>query len=319
MLLTALAALWFATPGFRESRAARFDAQASERLKRHDYAGAERRAQVADALKHTTDRRLTAASVAYLNRDFTKAADLFKSLRKDDVTRATIGERASAAAAGDRARYDAVSLPSQLSTTDQLALTYATLTLGDFDGANRQLSGQPIDTRTAAYAGALAAALNDPAKSAALLTAAPESVISLPEANDAFGQVLTALMDVPSDGIAKLTVTVATLQNQTAKVSRQTTLAASLIALGQNQPAERLARDAVSASPAYRDAWNTLALAQINLGQNGEAAKSLKTSTDLDGAYGYTWFLRAELAKRQQDPTEAEYRKKAETFGYRPT
>jgi predicted Zn-dependent protease len=107
------------------------------------------------------------------------------------------------------------------------------------------------------------------------------------------------------------------MQRPASSATRQLLLAQRLLEFGRVYPAHALADQAVRDEPGYRDAWNTLAATQLALRDAHGAGQSLKISEELDGAFGYTWYLKAQLAEQAGKPDDAKrFREHASALGY---
>lgn len=318
--------VWFGTANLRTDRAIEFDTQSRAALNGNDLGAAYQKERFAYALAPRRERALTLGSLAYLHRDYPAAQQHFRAAAGGDddstggaQTRALVGLAAAAAQAGDDSAFDrAVKRIGRPSSEGlRLAVANAALDDGDLDRAAALLERDRPNNQTVGFAKALGQAGHDVATAQATLAAAGPGSAKPSFTDPAYQRFVEALIAVPKDGSRKLDAAVAPLSPASADVSRKVRLAELLYGFGDYHAAERLARGAVQSKPDYRDGWNVLAAAQLSQRDFGDAERSLKISTDLDASYGYTWYLRAQLADLTGKASQAtQYRQRAALLGY---
>lgn len=288
-----------------------------------DLGAAYQKERFAYALSPRRERALTLGALAYLRRDYDAAARHFRAADGggDDGarTRARLGLAAAAARAGDDRSFDQamerIGRPSNEGL--RLAVAGAAIDDGDLGRAAALLERDRPNNRNLAFAKALGQADQD-VGAAQLTLAQSGSGLAKPSfADPAYQRFIENLIAVPEDGSRELAAALERMSGTAADVSRTVMLAETLYGFEDYAAAERLARNAVQSEPDYRDGWNVLAAAQLSQRDFGDAERSLKISTDLDAGYGYTWYLRSQLAEATGKPKQAEeYRKRAELLGY---
>lgn len=318
--------LWFATVGPRTDRAIRFDADVKNALAIKDYRIAYRQAQFAYALVPSTERALTLGSLAYLKQDYGSATRHFRYAEKSSASQereqAELGEAASAAKAGNDKAYrqsrDKLGRPAD--RTIRISSARAAIDAGDTDTAVRLLGSDRVASGTEAYAkviGLVGQSQDDLGSARQVLTDAPQAPSTITAGNPSYEAFLRQLNAVPPKSRQILTDTLAAMSQMTSPAAKRVRFSEAVYSLGEFRLAENLALAGVKEEPAYRDGWDALAASQISLADYKAATRSLKTATDLDRGFGYTWYLKSELARLQNDDKKAEdYRNRAKALGY---
>lgn len=321
-----LGAIWFGTTNLRTQRAIEFDQQSRTALAAGDLATAYQRERFAYALAPRDERALTLGSLAYLRGNYAAAADHFRFAGSADdgsadgaQTRALVGVAAAAAQTGDQSTFERAlkRLGRPGNAGLRLAVADAAIDSGDLERAAELLKNDRPDTAELTFAKALGQAAGDPAAAQVTLAAAKSTAAKPTFEDPAYQRFITQLIAVPRNGGRDLAILLDRTTQESAGVSRTVTLAETLYGFGDYRAAERLARSAVQTAPDYRDGWNALAAAQISLREHRDAERSLKISTDLDSGYGYTWYLRGQLAEASGQKNQAkEYTRRAKLLGY---
>lgn len=310
--------VWFATTGMRDSKATDYDKRAGSALDAGDYRTAFRNAQLALALKPTNDRRLTAAAAAYRSGDNRQVIHDFETDDPEYNQQALLVDMAAAARQGDENRYrkrrDQLKVPS-----DELmraGVARAALDAGDLTTA-RSASAEAV-VLYEVYPYAVSYAVDNPAAAQAVLKLADEKEPARVSKHRAFNDFYKDLVSIPKETKQTLETMATGAEKTTAKASRYALVSQGLYKLGDYRAAVSAGLAAVHENNQYRDGWNTLAIAQMALDETRDAERSLKSSLDSDQAFGYTWYLKSELAKQQGDEDEEkEYRRKAEGLGFK--
>lgn len=323
LVIVAVGAIaWFLTGGLRADRAKQYDDEVAAALARDDAATAYRRAQFAAALSKSDERLLTLGSTAFLRRDFAEAADAFAAVDEGSphYERARVGVAASAANEGDIETYEEALSEARRPAdgTLRLALAHAAIDAGRIETVAEILGRDSATNQNEAYARAIAEVTDAPLLASATLMPNDLPFSRAASGSDAYDRFVRQLTFIPEDAPATLRAAATDAGRTEIGTTRKLRLAQALYELKEFRASHALADAAVREQPGYRDAWNALAAAQLALDNLKGAERSLKTSLDIDRADGYTWFLRAELAKRRGDDTaSAEYRDKAKLLGYR--
>lgn len=314
-----LTGLWIAASGWRHDMANGYDAKAEQQLGSKKYPDAYQQERYAYALAATDQRRVTLGSLAYLRQDYGAALNYFAQVdtKSTHAEKARIGGLLSAAAKGDRKRYEDYKKNSADSETFKVALAQAALDIGDMDGLSRACACSS-KSRVMAYLAAVGQAVENPASSKAALVATTELDVESENNPKAYTQMLQEALELDTKDYQALGLALEKMAGVTSPASRQTYLAGVLYRRGEYRATAALASDALKVDPKYRDAWNLLAAAQISQRQFKDADGSLRTSLSLDPAYGQTWQLKAELAAGRGNADEAEdFKKKAAALGYK--
>lgn len=312
--------VWFATSGPRASRAAQFDTASQSALEHNNIAEAYRDSRFAYALHPSPERLLNVGSLAYLNRDYDKAEQAFSAVPRQTTSRtyAEVGVAAAAAGRNEkkyRTARDTIRYSNNLTIKGGVA--YAAVRGGYLGDAADLLSNTKLETFHASFPRIAGLAADDPAAAAQALAASKPGVIRLQAPSKPYERFLKALTEVPDTASRQLDATLGNMSLASSPATKKIVLAQTLYRLGYYRASMALADTAVRTETAYRDGWNTLAAAQIALGQTNAAERSLKTSLDLDGSFGYTWYLKSELAKAQGNTKQAlQYKDRAEQLGY---
>jgi len=334
-VLAALASLavlavvaWFATGGLRADKAASLDRESAAALERNDLPAAHQKAERASALEPNDRRKLRLASLLYLQKQYEEAASAFTSLAetKDSPMRqgALLGQAAAAGRAGNLKLYDqardALGAPDGTGSdrATRIGLAHAAVDAADLDTAKRLFKDEPAATKTAAYAKAAGLLLDSPDQAREALEAAGSGFSKPEHAEPAYQRVLRELVFIEPEAGTKLAEAAPKIAATSGLPSQRVLLAQALYEIKEYRAAERQAREAVAAAPEYRDGWNTLATTQLALGSTKDAARSLDIALEFDKSFAYTWYLKSQLAKAEDDPGKAkEFQERAEELGYK--
>lgn len=277
---------------------------------------------MATALKPTPVRHLALGSLAYLRQDYSQALSHFRDVGEAVASpsreQGLLGVAAAAGRRGDTKAYrEARDLLGRPADDDiRLGLAFAAIDAGDLPTTSQLTGTGAPQSEVDAYARLIGALAFDPSSVSneqTIFQASPQLIGQL----GSYQRFLRELMSVPDDAFPKLDETRQRMLAVVSPATRQLLLAQTLLDLGEARAAEEQALTAVRAESKYRDGYNTLAASQMKLGQFKDAGRSLKTSIDLDRAFGYTWYLRAELAAADGDSAKAdEYRAKARSLGF---
>lgn len=315
---------WLATPGPRANRAVKFDNESGAALERNDYRAAYQSERFAYALNPTDERRLTLGSLAYLSQNYRQALRHFESISSQAdpavVAKSLLGAAAAAAKQGNDQAYqqarDDLANPSD--GTLKVGLAFAALDIGNFDDLKSFSKNSPATNENAAYAKAVGIMSENPEAALEFLAGTPKNTLSIPKESPSFTAFLKELTTIRQNATSRERQTAQAMVGVASPATRQVLLAQMLQTLGEHRAARGAAKEAVTLVPDYRDGWNALAASQITLGEYQDAEKSLKTSIDLDDAFGYTWYLKSQLASAQDDSSKSdEYLKKAEGLGFK--
>lgn len=322
VLAALLAVIAVGTSGWRASKATDFDSESAAALERTDLQTAFQKTERSAALKPTDQRLLRLASLAYLRQRYDTSAELFERAARaknaDLRKNALVGQAAAAGRAGNHRSYNIAR--NALGTPDgdeRMALAHAAIDAGDLDTAARILKNEKGDTKTLAYAKALGMMLGEPASARQALESAGAEFNKPEYPEPAYERMVRQVVFIEADGLTELDGVAVKLAALEALPGKRVLLAQTLYGLKEYRTAERQAKAAVAEVPAYRDGWNTLAAAQLALRDFKNAERSVGIALELDESLGYTWYLRAELAKAQNDQTKAkQFRDKATGLGY---
>ena len=311
--LVLLVGAWFGLAGPRADLA---DRKRTEAITVQDTARSYRLARLAAGLDGSAANLTTYAAAAFRLSDYDQAARHFKQATNDGSRNASSGWVVSAALGSDRSGFDQAEADfgTPRNDSERAVLANAWLTAGSFE----QLQ-EPND-RPASYSEAAARAVGvaetDPARAIRLLQAS-SSVVTISVDDSLLKQVLENQIAWPDDSKQKLATTFTAMQRPVSRATRQALLADRLLELDRSRTAAELANRAVKNEPRYRDGWNTLAAAQYRLGKYEEADRSLAVSLKLDDAFGFTWYLRSQVADKQGRTADAiAYQDKAKRLGY---
>ena len=317
LILLGAAAAWFIV-FIAPEQATRFEREMRQALAADDPARAYGRIRYAAALQPTEQRLVDAGSLAYVHGDFAAAQSYFSRLKRtpDSELRrqALVGTAAAAAARGDAETFAELVEPASGSEEARLILAHAALT-SDRPDLIKDIAPQQPANQTEAYVSAAAALPDDGARAKQAL----QNVAGFREwdTDRPYQRFASTVTYVKRDDYFDLVRSVETGSVLSGKASRQVVLAQALSRAGRYRAAQALAEGAVRDEPAYRDGWNALAAAALARQHWQSAERALNTSVKLDETAGYTWYLRAELAKARGDSElEAEYRDKARIYGF---
>lgn len=325
MVLAGVVALatitWLATADIRTSRAISFDQDSRSALNDNDLGRAYQKAEFAYALSPSDDRAITLGSLAYLRRQYQAAERYFHTANDGEgglAEQAKVGEVAAAAQNGDESDFRrAIDEAGSPGKDLKLPMANALINGGDLDQAADLLAKERVDSQNISYAKSIGLAEDDVAAAQAAQVEARSGFSRLSFANPAFERFVRQLIAVPRNGNRTLSDTFVRMSAAANEASQKVILAETLYEFGEYHAAKSLADTAVREEPAYRDAWNVLAATQISERDYHAADRSLKVSLELDRGYGYTWYLRSQLAERQnQDKKADEYRTRADELGY---
>ncbi len=319
LIFTLVAVLigWFATSGLRADRAEQFSNEAVASLQAGNLEAAYRQAEFAYALKTNDQRATTLGAIAYLRGDYRNALRYF---RRSQTPEGAVGQAAAAGQLGDMSAYRAArDRAGQLNRPLSVGLASAAILAGNGDAA--AALDKPISNE-ARFAKAIGVLATDRPLAANILAqpacdcAGPAEDLAA-AGQDAYRKFLETLTAIPPNGEVVISQAIIAAGGPASSASQLTILAQGLYQIGYFRQSAALAEQAVRQAPRYRDGWQQLAAAQIMAGDYVAANRSVKTALDLDPASGYTWFLKAELATRQNKPDDAAAsRKQATELGY---
>lgn len=314
-----LAGLWFATTGLRHSAATSFRIQSNEALNSQDYGKAYQRAKYAAALQRSPENLNAYGAAAVLAGKSEKGYQAFVDSYGIDQNRAALRGQLSAAGLGgnqERAKVAAAHFQTPTSDFERALMVHALVMSGDLAAARGALDGDPESSPEAA-ARAIAEAPENQDTALALLAIPGLSGVNPPNDPAGLKQIETDVVSLPKDAWLGLTTTITAMKRPASSATRQILLANRMLEFDRTYTAQALATQAVRDEPGYRDAWNTLAAVQLELQNTKGAAQSLKISEELDGVFGYTWYLKSRLATQQGQSADAEaFKKRAELLGY---
>jgi hypothetical protein len=305
--------------GLRHDAADTFRIQAEQAIATKDYGKALQRAKYSAALHRTTQNLKTYGAAAALAGKPAEGYDAFADAYQSQAEVESIrGELVTAAMAGEQPQTQTAAqllMAKQPGAFDRALVAHALVASGNLAAA-RDISGDPQSGPEAA-ARAIATAPENQTDALALLERGSRNGISPPADTEGLKQLESQLTTLPEEARLKLTTTITAMQRPASSATRQLLLAKRLLEFKRFQAARLLADQAVHDEPGYRDAWNTLAAAQLELRDDTGAGRSLKISEELDGAYGYTWYLKSQLAKAQgKDDVAKQYAEHAELLGF---
>lgn len=303
---------WFALAGPRANLATD---QRNQAVTAADPAEAYRLVRTAAALDGSPTNLTTYGAAAFRQGSYDHAADLFQNAATDS-REAVLGWLLSAAADQDQSDFDqaVTDLGTARDDTERAVLANALLTAGRFERL-RQSTDRPT-TSSEAAARAIGVAETDPTRAIRLVQTDPDD-LTVTVADPLLKQVIITQTDWPRDSRQKLATTFTAMQRPVSQATRRVLLADRLLELDRPQTGRALADEAVRDQPEYRDGWNTLAAAQYRLGEYDDADRSLAVSLKLDDAFGFTWYLRSQVAARQDRTADAtRYADQAKRLGY---
>lgn len=332
MILVAVIALvalvviaWLASSSLRTDRAITLDQQSRAALASNDVGTAYSKARWAYVLAPRSERAVSLGALAYVRGDYHGALRAFSELRDEDASalrdQAVVGAAAAAAQLGNDQDFRvADKLKDPKDEQLQLALARASINIADLDRARTLLENERPTNQNVAFAKAVGQSRRD-------LVAARQTVADagaglgfskLSFTDPAYERFIREVVFVPDGALGQLGKTLERMTGTQSQVSRKVMMAGQLLEAGEPVAAERLAQSAVGEQPDYRDGWNVLAAAQLDLGDTKDARKSLKVSVDLDDSFGYTWYLKSELAEQTGNQRDAdEFRQRSELLGYK--
>lgn len=313
---------WFATADIRTSKAISFDEETRSALNGNDINNAYQKAEFAYALSPSDDRAITLGSLAYVRRQYQASKKYFHTTATSGSSlaeQAKVGELAAAAEIENESDFNqTIKQAGSPANNLKLAFANALINGGGLDTAGSVLAKDKVSNQNIAYAKSIGQAPNNLAGAQTTQEEAGSGFDKPAFTNPAYERFIRELITVPKNGNRDLSTAFSQMAIVTDSASRNVILASTLYRLNEYRAAESLAETAVHQQPAYRDGWSVLAAAQISLKNYSKAEQSLKVSTDLDKGYGYTWYLKSQLAKQQNQTKKAdEYAEQAKQLGYK--
>jgi tetratricopeptide (TPR) repeat protein len=317
--LVVVVGAWFVSVGMRADAATDRHQTAETAIQSGDYRTAYRQARIAAALDRSPDNLMSWGTAAYFLGRYETATEQFKAASQAGSREATLGWLASASQADDGTEIDAA-LAALGSTRDKFERAFVAQSLvrsGRLDMLDEQFAKTAPESGPETAARVVALAPTDQAGALLLLEKSPPGGVDVTASDPGVKKLATELMSLPEGARTKLATTVTAMQRPASEATRRLLLADRLLEFKRYRAAAALADTAVRSEPEYRDAWNTLAAAQLNLGNTDGAERSLDISIKLDRAFGYTWYLKSQLAEQADHPQDAKkFADQAALLGY---
>lgn len=316
LAMTVLAVtIWFASAGWRTEQAQSFDTEARAAFDHGDLDTAYQQARFAHAIAPASDRALSLGVLAYLRGEFDQATGHFA---RADGELARLGEAASTTGEEYEDARDRIGVPSD--QTIRIGLAYAALQAADPGTVIRLLADEPAGNVIAAYPLAVAYSVEDPKRSVRILRDVADTPAAASHPDPVVAAFLDRLTEVPDGAVRESLAAFDRMAGMSGETSRRVARGVLLYEFDKHRAAWIIGQRTSETEPEYRDAWNLWAAAALALGERDEAARAIDISTELDPGWGYSWYLKSELARLDGDADKtAEYLKRSELLGYRPS